>query len=103
MLMTEENWKSLPPLYSQEKKANGEAIVYVKFFCPWNQWTWYITEGRREEKLLFGYVVGLENEYGYVSLEELESVTGPGGLRIERDRHFTPCPLNAISALKGQF
>ena len=37
----------------------------------------------------FGFVEGLENEWGYFSLAELEKVRGPFGWRIERDVHFT--------------
>src|ERR1044072_6776356 len=61
---------SLPKLYSQEKEK--ERMVHVKFFCPWNQWTWFITEGEDQEGdfLLFGYVVGFEREWGYSSLNE---------------------------------
>ncbi|MNH46973.1 hypothetical protein D3C79_1099950 [compost metagenome] len=37
-----------------------------------------------------------EPELGYVSVEELESVTGPRGLRVERDLYFaTDKPLSA--------
>ena len=38
-------------------------------------------------------VVGHEREYGYFSLDELEAISGPGGLRIERDLYWTPKPL----------
>jgi hypothetical protein len=38
-------------------------------------------------------VVGHEPELGYFSLDELESVSGPFGLRIERDRSFNSQPL----------
>jgi hypothetical protein len=39
--------------------------------------------------MFFGLVVGLETELGYFTLNELESVRGPMGLKIERDRHFS--------------
>src|ERR1044072_7858946 len=80
----------LPPLYSQEN--NKDPIVHIKFFCPWSQWTWYATEGQieGEDFLFFGYVVGLEREWGYFALSEMESVTGPARLKIERDIYFKP-------------
>ncbi len=31
-------------------------------------------------------------------LSELEAVRGPGGLRIERDRFFTPTPLSRLGS-----
>jgi hypothetical protein len=91
---------TLPKLYSQEKEK--DPIVHVKFFCPWNQWTWYFTEGEQqgEDFIFFGYVVGLEREWGYTSLNELSSVTGPFGLKIERDIHFTPKPKSQVSDIE---
>lgn len=48
--------------------------------------------------LFFSYVKGLENELGYFSLSELESVRGNFGLPIERDQSFTPCRLSVITS-----
>ena len=94
-LLTKEILKQIPNLYAQEKSK--DPIVYVKFFCPWSSWTWYATEYSPEDKVFFGYVCGFENELGYFSLEELESIVGPGGLKIERDIHFKPTKLSEIS------
>jgi hypothetical protein len=93
----------LPPLYSQEK--NKDPIVYVKFFCPWNQWTWYVTEGQAEGEdfLFFGYVVGLEREWGYCVLSDLQSVTGPGRLKIERDMYFEPQNASQITDIHSHY
>jgi hypothetical protein len=89
-LLTDELRAKLPALYAQE--GASDPIVYAKFFTPWTSWTWYITEGSPEDDdfIFFCYVIGLEREWGYSSLCELESIRGPGGLRIERDLHFTP-------------
>lgn len=95
MLLTKENREALPSIGSQDS-AGLEAVAYVKFFCPWNQWTWWATEFDPEKGLFFGLVRGHEEELGYFTLEEIEAVRGPGGLRIERDRHFTPCTLRDI-------
>jgi hypothetical protein len=88
-LITKEIEEKLPPLYSQENNDNPKIIV--KFFTPWSNWSWFVTEGRKEEDgdwLLFGMVHGHEKELGYFTLSELESVRGPGGLKIERDLYF---------------
>jgi hypothetical protein len=87
-LLTEELRSRLPPLYSQE--AESDPIVYVKFFLPGTGWTWYVTEGEEQEGdvMFFGFVVGLESEFGYFLLSELESVTTPLGLHVERDLAF---------------
>jgi DUF2958 family protein len=78
----------LPPLYSQEKIP--DPIVHVKFFTPDANWTWLITEGSADEDdfRLFGYVIGFEEEWGYIMLSELESARGPLKLPIERDLYF---------------
>ena len=44
----------------------------------------------------FGYVVGMEAEWGYFLLSELQAVRGGLGLPIERDLYFTPQPISAI-------
>lgn len=51
-----------------------------------------MTEGSPEgdDFRLFGFVQGLEEEWGYFLLSELEAAKGPLGLSIERDLYFTP-------------
>jgi len=102
-LLTQEIKSKIPKLYAQEKKGT-EAIVHVKFFTPWTSWTWYATEGEAQyddegneiDFLFFGLVEGFETELGYFSLKEFESVTGPCGLKIERDMYFRPCTIKEI-------
>lgn len=95
-LLTKEVEKSLPKLYSQENTPTNEQVAQVKFFTPWSNWTWYATEFDPEEKIFFGLVEGLDTEFGYFSLAELESVKGPFGLGIERDVFFTPKKIAEI-------
>jgi len=99
-LLTAEIERALPKLYSQEN--NPDPTVVVKFFCPWSGWTWYATEGEKRggDWLFFGLVKGFETELGYFSLKELESVSGPGGLKIERDLHWKPTPLSKVKGGK---
>ena len=99
-LLTNELRAQLPALYAQEKEE--DPIVYAKLFTPWTGWTWYITEGSQEGEdfIFFGYVIGLEKEWGYISLNELQSVRGPGGLTIERDLHFTPKRKSEIAEIE---
>lgn len=100
MILTEEDKASLPKLYATEH--DEEKLVRLKLFVPWNQWTFFILEGQEEgdeeEKdfRMFAYVVGQDNELGYVSLNELEEIRGPGGLTIEKDLYFDPTPLEKI-------
>lgn len=99
-LLTAELRKSLPPLYAQEK--NDDPLVHIKFFTPDSNWTWYVTEGSKNEEdfVFFGYVMGLEEEWGYFSLSELASARGPLGLAVERDLYFVPTPFSKIQERK---
>lgn len=87
-LMTQDLETAFPPLYSTENKDPKDVKVIAKFFDPCGSWTWYATEFDPEERVFFGYVRGFENELGYFSLDELQSVKGPFGLGIERDLCF---------------
>ena len=99
-LLTAELRAQLPPLYSQEK--NKDPIVHLKIFCPWSNWTWFVTEGEPDEDdfRFFGYVCGFDEEWGYFVLSELESAHGPAGLAIERDIHSSLNPISAVSVLR---
>lgn len=78
------------------RQDHAEAIVVAKFFCPWNGWAWYATEFDAADRVFFGLVKGNETELGSFSLDELEAVRGPMGLRIERDLHWTEAPVSAV-------
>lgn len=95
-LLTAEIRKALPALYSQDGKGY-DAIAQVKFFSPYSNWTWYATEFDGEDTF-FGLVQGHEEELGYFSLKELESLTAMEGklLLVERDRYFMPRPLTEV-------
>lgn len=83
------------PLYSQEN--NSDPLVVAKLFNADGAATWYVTEFNPDTKIAFGFVVGLgEDEWGYTSLTELESVKHPV-LKvpvIERDVYFTQAPIS---------
>jgi hypothetical protein len=87
-LLTKEIRAQLPKLYATQDES--DPLFWVKFFTPWTGWTWYAAEFDGHD-LFFGFVDGLEKEFGYFRLSELESVRGPGDLRIERDQWFRPC------------
>ncbi len=92
-LLTEELRAQLPARYATEKEP--DPLVVCKFFYPRNQWTWYVLEFDGEDTF-FGFVVGMENELGYFSLEELSSFRDKLGQGIERDLYWRPCPLSTI-------
>lgn len=64
----------------------------VKLFIPWGSGTWLLSELQPGTPYAFGLCdLGMQcPELGEVSLEELYSVVGPGGLRVEQDLHWKP-------------
>jgi len=79
--------EQLPKLYAQEKIE--DPLVYLKFFFPAGLWTWFVTEGesRDGDFLFFGYVIGLDKEWGYFTLKQLEEINIEF-LTVERDLYF---------------
>lgn len=73
----------IPPLYAQD--SNIEKTLYAKFHL--HNWNWYVMEYSPLQKLCFGLVDGLELEYGYFTLDELESIG------VERDYSFKPIKI----------
>jgi hypothetical protein len=62
-----------------------------KLFVPWGRSTWLITG--MEDGILYGYAdlgMGCVDWGGIATIEELEAIRGPGGLRIERDLYWSP-------------
>lgn len=86
---------TISDLYATEDIS--DPICHVKLFLPATSWTWYVTELSKEDyNLCFGYVIGLESELGYFSLEELEGLQSSLGISVERDESFQPTPLSKI-------
>lgn len=91
-LITKQLEKTLAkyPLYSQDGKGMN-AVVIAKFFMPGTVWTWYALEAEKQpdgDILFYGYVEGLESEYGYFTLKQISSVKNRWGLGVERDMYF---------------
>ena len=91
-LLTKEIAIRLPPLGSQDG-LGYDATAHLKLFTPDSSWTWYATEYDPADRMFFGLVLGMEQELGYFSLDDLEAARGPLGLPIERDLHFEAKPL----------
>lgn len=96
-LLTPELRAELPKLYSQD--GNRNPTVYAKFFFPAGRWTWFVTEGQDEgdDFCFFGYVIGDFDEWGYFTLNELQS-TEVHGLTVERDLYFKTGNLDDVLA-----
>lgn len=95
-LLPKELEKQLPSLYSSENVKTTNKILYIKYFTPDSNWTWYVAEYDKESKTFFGYVEGVYTEWGYFALLELEETKGPLGLNIERDLNFKPTKFKNI-------
>ena len=81
-LLTKALEKKLPPLNSATNKA------YVKWFTPDSNWTWFVMEYDPETGDCYGLVDGLEKEFGYFNIKEIERIRGQFGLPVERDQWF---------------
>jgi hypothetical protein len=95
-LLTKDILKTMPTLYATEHVPLASKIVRAKLFTPWSNWTWYLIECEPDGPIAWGLVQGHECEFGYIDLSELEAVSGPGGLHIERDLHFIPCTVAEV-------
>ena len=96
-LMTKELENIIPAMYSDENTKLENKMVFAKLFI--HNWTWWILEYSKEDRLFFAYVQGQYDELGYVSLDELEKLE-INGLKVERDLHFVPTIYSEIEELK---
>tara|TARA_Y100000389_G_scaffold175063_1_gene185537 strand:- start:951 stop:1265 length:315 start_codon:yes stop_codon:yes gene_type:complete len=99
-LVTKELENKFPEIYETQRQE--DPIVQAKYFCPWNNWTWYATEFDKEEGIFFGLVAGAEIELGYFDLESFEIVTGPFGMKVERDLYWTPTALSEVEKMERE-
>lgn len=87
-LLTKEILKKLPPLRATADKDPKDVRVIAKFFNPTGAGTWYATEYDPEGRIFFGFAKITDGELGYFSLDQLEEVRLPYGLKIERDLYW---------------
>ena len=71
-----------------------DPVVVVKFFNACGAGTWFSTGYDPKTKTFYGYVSifgDYRDEWGYFSLEELESLNNPlAFIKVERDILFKP-------------
>ena len=120
-LLTKTIRKALPKLHAKTGMDPEDVKVVVKFFTPDSNWTWYAIEFDGHDTF-FGLVSGSDRigrvdtnqiglrawptpivrggevELGSFSLKELESVRGPLGLAIQRDRSWKGTLADAYKA-----
>lgn len=89
-LLTKEIRAALPPLDSTDGFRFDDRLLVVKFFCPYIGWRWYAVEFDGSD-IFFGYVEGLEKEWGYFSFCKLSHMVVGGCVpAVERDLFFEP-------------
>jgi len=99
-LVTKELEKRFEEVGRQEDVK--DPVVIAKFFSPMGSQVWFATEYDKESKMFFGYVSLFNdhnNEWGSFSLEELESIKLPMGMKIERDMY---CKEKTLDEWKKQ-
>ena len=97
MLILKEILENIPNLYETEDEK--DPLCYIKLFTPDANFAWYIIESSIDEDICYGYVVGLDSELGYISLEELKTIRGSLNLPIEIDLSFKPTLLSKVKEL----
>ena len=74
-LMTDEMLERVPKLYDQEHTNLADTQVHAAYIIPFrSNWTWYMTEYDRETGDAFDLVLGIEPEWGYFNIHELEEL-----------------------------
>jgi hypothetical protein len=76
-----------------------DPIIVAKFFNPTGASIWYASEYDPKTRTFFGYVSifgDWNDEWGYFSLDELQSYRGKFGLGIERDLYFPKQPSSKV-------
>jgi len=86
-LMTETLLKRLAEVGEQDIP---DPIVVAHFFNPCGSGDWYVTAYCPEDRVIFGWaeVIPGMGEWGYTSIDELQSLKGPFGIGIERDLYW---------------
>ena len=87
------------------KAGYNSSRPIVKLFTPWGAATWLVTG--IEDGILYGYAdLGMQcvEWGGLFTVDEIQSITGPFGLKVERDLYFEDDPsvnYATLSSLVG--
>lgn len=101
LVATVERLMKAYPYGCQSEKEGKDIVIPVKLFDIGSGITWWLSEYDPEDKIAFCYVTGFfEDEWGTVSLEELESLEFEVQIRnlgtvwktprVEVDKFFKP-------------
>lgn len=77
----------------------NDPVVAAKLFALGSAATWWLTEYDPAERIAFGYVTGLAfDEWGSVSIDELEALMLGPIPRVEFDVNFRPMAFSVLKA-----
>ena len=94
-LLPKELQEQIPKLYSTEHISTSDKIVQAKYYTLDESWIWYAVEYCPEDRIFFGFVKGLSDEWGYFGLNEFESINSKE-IIIIRDEDFKPIKFKDI-------
>jgi hypothetical protein len=77
-----------------------DPVIIAKYFIGLYNWTFYATEFDPITKVFTGIFRWLETEWGTIGLHHLESMRGPAGIRVERDKFFKSVRMSELRDLK---
>ena len=97
-LMTKGLGDTIPAIRSTSNvEDSDDVLARAKLFCPYANWTWYVTEWDPRTGECFGLIQGFETEWGYFDLTELAKMTVFGKVpAIERDLYWKPKTIGEI-------
>lgn len=86
--------------YPNRSQAEVEdPVVAAKLFALGASATWWLTEYDAQERIAFGYVTGMAfDEWGSVSIDELEALKLGPIARVEFDVNFRPMAFSLLKA-----
>ena len=94
--------EGLPALYSTEEVSLDEKVVHMHFFLGGSDW--YAAEYGLKDRLFFGYAILnndlVQSEWGYFSLDELQSIRTKHGIEVDRDLYWKPTKARDIEKIQ---
>ena len=96
-LLTDELKGCLPAIGSDPDTPMAKTRVHLRYFDPSSSWEWYVLEYDGDQTF-FG--LALTNHLavaGQFTLEELQSITGPGGDGVSRDPAFESVTVEELA------
>ncbi len=83
----------IPKLYEQQD--SNEMIAMALYYVPYSDWRFIVLEHSALQNLFYCWVEP-ENEYQYVTIEQLLSIAYDYDVDIILDTNFKPQPLKEV-------